>query len=62
MKNALSFGGTGLPFFTAVKSAASTRSHFSPVHSHSLRSGFHGLPFMSAEARLYRMRRLFGHA
>ena len=62
MKNALLLGGTGEPFLVAVKSAASLSFHSLPVHSHSILSGFHGLPLRSALARLYRMRRLFGHA
>ena len=50
--NALSLGGTGVPFDTATKSPTSFCTHFSPVHSTSTRSGFQGLPCMSAEARL----------
>ena len=50
--NALSLGGTGVPLDTATKSPTSFCTHFSPVHSTSTRSGFQGLPCMSAEARL----------
>ena len=56
------FGSTGLPPLTATKSVLSLSSHFSPFHVHSAFFSFHGLPFVSEDARLYRMRRLFGQA
>ena len=63
--NALLLGGTGVEVpsgfaLAATKSGTSFVTHFSPFHSTSTLSGFHGLPFMSHEARLYRMRRLAG--
>src|SRR2546421_2128446 len=57
----LAFADGGL---VAAKSGTSRPTHFfcaSSHHTHFLRS-LHGLPLGSAEARLYMMRRLAGHA
>ena len=45
-----------------VKSATSLPSQFVPFHLINTRFGSHGLPFSSAEARLYNTRRFIGHA
>ena len=57
----LAFADGGL---VAAKSGTSRPTHFfcaSSHHTHFLRS-LHGRPFGSAEARLYMIRRLAGHA
>src|SRR4249920_1447644 len=47
---------------SGLMSGTSTPAHFCPFHAISLRLGSQGLPDGSQEARLYRIRRLAGHA
>src|SRR5699024_10844494 len=52
----------GVPGAALPKSGISLPVHLLPFHWISIRFGSHGLPLISAEARLYSTRRLSGHA
>src|SRR5215468_11458032 len=54
-------GFTAVGLAVGAMSGTSKPAHFAPSHSISLRLSSQALPLRSAEARLYRMRRLAGH-